>query len=243
LSYYDKEKKERITVKLPFKFLVLDQLSTVSGYNSKLKTGIFANEVKDQDGILTVKMFNGEDVAKGTWSAIKDTVTSKRIGGSFAKSIYIAFKGDDGKLTIGNIKASGCALSPWFEFTSKVKKDVEKKAVILTQGEVNKEGIEFTPPEFSLCETTQETDDAAKALDVTLQEFLLTYLFRQGTPHAASEPEYSDTEAMPTYTGSEEPQDERQPLPDWTQGKRKVRPPAEPADNERQEMAEDDIPF
>jgi hypothetical protein len=179
-TYYDKDKKESVDVKLPFRFLVLDQLSTITGYNKKAKSGIHANEIKDvSSDPFVVKFFTGEQIAAGLWSEIKEKVAYAK--GKFANSCYIAFK-DGAELKIGNIRWSGCALGPWFDFTKKNRTEINTKAVCLTAGEEDTTGdVTFTPPEFSIIDTTPETDDQAKELDRKLQQFLAGYFKKSGT--------------------------------------------------------------
>lgn len=192
LVWYDKENKTNVTVPNGFRFLVLDQLNTVTGYNKKAKSGIYSNEVRDaaQD-VLIVKMFNGEEVATGFWTSIKDRVTVKQ--GKFAKSVYIAFKDGD-ELKIGNIRFSGCSLGPWFDFTKKHRKEVDTMAIVIKAGKQDTSGsVDFTPPVFSVVEVNEETNAKAIELDKTLQEFLTGYLGKAKTEQVASEHVPEDT--------------------------------------------------
>ena len=86
-SYYDKDKKENVQIPLPFKFLALDELHSVKGWNDATSSGIYSNEVKFiSKEILTVKPFKGNEIAKGLYKDIKDKVQSA--GGHYVKSIY-----------------------------------------------------------------------------------------------------------------------------------------------------------
>lgn len=210
VQYYDREAKENIKVPGVFKFLVLDELSTVTGYNKRAKSGVYANEVRDvRTDVLHVKMFNGEEVSSGIWSEIKEKVNFKN--GSFATSCYMAFK-EDGEMKIGNLKISGCALGPWIDFRRKHQKDINTKAVAMTAGEKDTSGtVEFIPPEFSIIEITPEADEKAKELDRELQAFLTGYLKRghtaQGTDNLPGEdipPEHRE-EPAGTETQEQEP--------------------------------------
>jgi len=184
LCHYDKEKKENITVPNGFTFLVLDQLNCVTGYNKKAKVGLFSNEVRDTTtDPFVVKFFDGEHIAEGLWAAIKEKVAFKK--GQFAKSVYIAFKGDDGKLTLGNIRFTGCSLGPWFDFTKANRKACDSGAIVIKAGKRDESGdVEFTPPTFSCIEVSEETNKAAIELDLQLQEFLTGYFQRTHTDRA-----------------------------------------------------------
>ena len=75
LSYWDKDLKESITVNPPFTVMVLDELSTITGYDGKNKCGVYSNEIKDtKTEVLTVKSFKGGEIAKGLYADIKDKI-------------------------------------------------------------------------------------------------------------------------------------------------------------------------
>ena len=62
-AYYDKVKEKRVFIDLPFRFLTLDVLQTVGGFNSKKESGIYANEVHNvAKENLTVKYKKGAEV-------------------------------------------------------------------------------------------------------------------------------------------------------------------------------------
>lgn len=194
LQYWDKQKEENVIVKLPFTFILLDRLATVRGFNKKLQSGIYSNEVRDtRSDPFVVKLFKGGIVAEGVWQDIKDRVTSRSMGGVFALNCYIAAKEGDNKLGIAAIQMSGCALGPWFEFEKEHSKAVENpndpggrkiqeyyaKAITITQGQRNEDGdIKFTPPVFSLKDISKESNAQAIALDKELQQYLTGYFGR-----------------------------------------------------------------
>lgn len=237
LVWYNKETKEVETVAMPkgFRFLVLDQLSTVTGYNDKMKSGIYSNEVRDvRADAMVVKLFQGGEIANGIWSNIKERVSFK--DGKFACSVYIAFKDGD-ELKIGNIKMSGCALGPWFDFAKKNQSAINEKAIVIWAGEEVTKGsgrsaIIFNPPVFTVAEVSPETNEQAIGLDAELQEFLKGYLKRpiddkldQRTGHAA--------------------EDEREDPTDYSQ-ERHAEPPARkapPVDPDLDVPEDSDIPF
>lgn len=182
LGYYDKEKEVMVEVKPPFTFLFLDQMATVKGYCKKRKCGLYANEVRSTQLEPLKVRFHGEAkemVAEGLWSDIKDVVTSKNNGGGFCANVYIAYKGDDGKLQIGSIAMTGSALGPWFDFQKKNRKEMHEKAITISRGPLNDSGsVSFYPPVFEIKETSKESSDAAIELDKQLQTYLDAYLSR-----------------------------------------------------------------
>jgi hypothetical protein len=177
LFYYDKAKKEKVNIPLPFTFMALDSTKTVRGYNKKLKTGLYANEVKDvQADRLVVKFFNGGTVAEGVWADIRDAVIAR--SGKFGVNLYIAYKAADG-FKIGCNQLTGCAMSAWFDFEKKSGKSIFEKAITITQGKKDTSGdVEFIPPAFALKDVSEETNAAALALDKELQEYFAGYFKR-----------------------------------------------------------------
>lgn len=178
IEYWDKEKKEAVIVKLPFTFILLDRLNTVRGYNEKLETGIYANEVRDvRSDPLTVKLFKGNQViANGLWSDIKDRVVAN--DGKFGVNLYIGYK-DGAKMKLGAIECAGCAVSPWFDFEKQHRKALFEQAVTMARGAQAKTGsVKFYPPVYSLKEISAETNAAALELDKELQAYLADYFKR-----------------------------------------------------------------
>jgi hypothetical protein len=112
--HYDKDLKKKVFFKdTPIKIIILDQLSTVTGFCENEGCGVYSNEIKFAVEILTVKTFKGREIAKGTWKDIKKEVESKSNGGGYAKSVYAAMITKDG-LKLVNVKFHGSALN-WIE--------------------------------------------------------------------------------------------------------------------------------
>lgn len=110
--YYDKDTKKKVFFgDKSVRIIILDQLSTVTGYSEKDGVGIYANEVKYAAETLNVRTFKGTEIAKGTWKEIKEQVEAK--GGKYAKSVYAAMITDKG-LELVNVKFHGSALN-WIE--------------------------------------------------------------------------------------------------------------------------------
>ena len=172
LEFYDKEQEKRITVPLPFSFLPLDELATITGYSSRAKSSYWSNEVRNiKNDSLTVRSKNGVE-QEGLYDTLAD-VRAK--GAKYAKSIYIAYKTKAG-WQIGNIKAHGSALSSWIDFTGSYIPQNGK--VTLTRGDVlqTPKGDDYYPPVFQYESATAEEDGIAISLDRELQTYLNTYL-------------------------------------------------------------------
>ncbi len=200
MRYYDKEAAAAVFVELPFSFLVLDRLHTVSGYCDAERSGFWGNEVRDSvRDPITVRTKAGV-VASGIWKQLPAITGLK-----YAQSIYIAFKNENDQLVIGNIKGSGAFVSAWIEFC-KGKNPYDGSIVISSAAEARKGATKYFTPVFGTRPVKPETDAAAKDLDMQLQEYLEAYFKRHtllraadaavGLPHADEPPaEYHEAPA------------------------------------------------
>jgi hypothetical protein len=174
-SYYDKEKTANVKVELPFKFLVLDELHTISGWNDASSSGIYSNEVKFiSKEPMTVKPFNGNEIAKGIYKDIKDKIVAA--GGRYVKSIYIML--EDGSLA--NIQLKGAAVQKWGEFTAKTRSRLTDEWIIVKDTLEGKKGaVKFYTPNFTF-ESSLSEADATQADECfnTLESYLKAYLVK-----------------------------------------------------------------
>jgi len=172
-EYYDKEAQKKVQVPLPFKFLVLDELHTIKGWNDATESGIFSNEVKYiSKEPMTVKPFKGNEIAKGLYKDIKEKVQSA--GGHYVKSIYIML--EDG--TLANLQLKGSAVQKWGEFTQKVRNRLADEWVIVSKAIEGKKGaVKFFTPDFGF-EKSLTSDEAILADNCfdTLEGYLKSYL-------------------------------------------------------------------
>ena len=192
-EYYDKEKQEKVSVPLPFKFLVLDELHTIKGWNDASSSGIFSNEVKFiSKEVMTVKPFKGNEIAKGLYKDIKEKIVSA--GGHYVKSIYIML--EDGSLA--NLQLKGSAVQKWGEFTQKTRNRLPDEWVQVTKAIEGKKGaVKFFTPDFSFERsiTEDEAMQADEAFNI-LETYLKAYLVK-------AEPIVDDVDDGSTYAGVE----------------------------------------
>lgn len=185
-SYYDKEIKENVAVPLPFKFLVLDELHTISGWNDATSSGIYSNEVKYiSKEIMTVKPFKGNEIAKGLYKEIKERVQAA--GGHYVKSIYIMLV--DG--TLANIQLKGSAVQAWGDFTQKSRTRLSDEWVEVSSAKEGKKGaVKFYVPEFKYINslTAKESEKADLVFNV-LEAYLKAYLVKDVAPIEVEEVE------------------------------------------------------
>ena len=172
-EYYDKEKQEKVSVPLPFKFLVLDELHTIKGWNDASSSGIFSNEVKFiSKEVMTVKPFKGNEIAKGLYKDIKEKIVAA--GGHYVKSVYIML--EDGSLA--NLQLKGSAVQKWGEFTQKTRNRLPDEWVQVTKAIEGKKGaVKFFTPDFSFERSISDTEaiQADEAFNI-LETYLKAYL-------------------------------------------------------------------
>lgn len=174
LEFYDKEKKERITMPLPMEFIVLDELAKITGYSKPDKSSYYSNEVRNSTKEEFTVKIKGNIVFTGFYKN-NQGIPQVPKGASYAKSIYIAHKTRAGEYIIGNITAAGSARSAWFDFTKKYV--VGNGKVIIAKGAQQEAGTgPFYPPEFTYEHLTPEDYEAAMRLDKELQIYLNQYL-------------------------------------------------------------------
>lgn len=214
LRYYDKEKKAEIVVPQPFTFILLDELSCVTGYVKKLESNVFSNEVRDttKDAMI-VKAHKGGVIVEGLYRDIKERLPK---GASFCGSCYIGYKDESGQLSIGNIKMAGASLSPWIEFKNTYRNDFGKKAITINGFTDEKNGdVEFKAPKFFSTDISPATIQAAIRLDLILQGYLDSYVSQSA--HSQAQPDEPD-----------EPEGDKIPMEH---------------ENDLEEVAQGDIPF
>ena len=186
VTFYDKESEENINVPLPFSFIVLDELATITGFHEPSNSGFWSNEVRNTvTDELIVRRKDGI-VARGLYGKISEKIKAQ--GAKYAISCYVAYKDDEGELQIGNLKISGAALSAWLDF--KKRFDITQCAVFITEEpKLEKKGTNYYfSPVFDGQNMSEATKSAAIELDKELQQYLNTYLSRR--------PEVDDAEIV-----------------------------------------------
>lgn len=198
LSYWDKATEQRIAVKMPFAFMVLDEVSQVGGgreVGDKWES-YWSNAVKDiNTQIITVRNKQGI-IDSGLY---KDTFKDKK-GFHYIKGLYIAYHGDGGELEIGFLKLKTTSLSAWFEFT-KQHRDIYKGAFIIrgkSEPIQSKKSIYHVPVFGFKADISPESHEQAVKLDLELQEYFKQYF--ANSPSAAVDGNGHGDE--PTHTGA-----------------------------------------
>lgn len=219
LQWYDKENQKNVMVKLPFEFLVLDELATITGYFKQNESGFWSNEVRNvSNDELFVRTKKGPFEA-GLYANLAQT---RAKGGKYAKSIYLAHL-VKGEYVIGNFKASGSALSAWIEFSKTLPRGaLETGKVTMTRGEPQDAptGM-FYAPVFKYEKAEEMANDVAADLDRQLQIYLSQYLAQPKVDDDARGVE-EPTRSVPTTTvgddGDPGPSYDDQSLPHEREG-------------------------
>jgi hypothetical protein len=183
-EYYDKEAQQKVQIPLPFKFLTLDEMHTIKGWNDATSSGIFSNEVKYiSKEPLTVKPFKGNEIAKGLYKDIKEKVQSA--GAHYVKSVYIML--EDG--TLANLQLKGSAVQEWGAFTQKTRNRLPDEWVTVSKVKEGKKGaVKYTMPLFEFERSLNETEveQADEAFEI-LEAYMKAYLVK-------AEPDINDIE-------------------------------------------------
>lgn len=185
INFYDKEAKANKEVGKLFSFVLLDQLANIRGWHNASNSGITSNEVRrSQDDPMVVKAFKGGEIARGLYNDIK--VVVKGAGGKFSANLYLAYKGDDGKLSLGCLQLHGAALGAWMEFEKTNRKEIYKQSIQLFDVLPAKKGsISYFDPMFKLVPLGAESEAQAIELDKQLQAYLEVSL-KRGLPAVAT---------------------------------------------------------
>jgi hypothetical protein len=178
-SYYDKETSQNVQIPLPFKFLVLDEMHCIKGWNDATKSAIFSNEVKFiGTETMTVKPFKGNEIAKGLYKDIKDKIVAA--GGHYVKSIYIML--EDGSLA--NLQLKGSSVQAWGEFTQKTRSRLADEWIEVKTAKDGKKGaVKFSIPEFTFLRSISDSEaEQADEVFNVLEAYLKTYLAKAEVP-------------------------------------------------------------
>ena len=178
--YWDKElgeKGESVIVPTPIYFIVLDELTTISGYYKEGDCGIYSNEIhRINEEVLNVRTFKkGGPFITGLYSAIKDSI--KAIGGKYTKSIYAMMLVPDQLPELVNFRFKGAAFSAWLD-----KRVNTNTQVVCIEDEFIEEHngkTVYNVPVFSGFKMRPGYQTVAIDMDRQLQNYLKDYKSRQ----------------------------------------------------------------
>lgn len=179
VKYWDKANKKQVEIQLPFQFLVLDVLSTISGFSDADQSGYWSNEIRDlKNETFVVRNSKGKQF-EGNYEALKSANIS---GVKYCQSVYIMFKDENGEAQIGNIKMVGSSLSSWIDFRKNAK--VFEQAITITGTLEGRKGkTVYQMPVFATSEPTANDNAIAIDMDKELQSYLKAYFAKNKDTH------------------------------------------------------------
>ena len=171
-QYWDKEQEKNIELAMPFRFIFLDELNSVTGFNDSAQAGIYSNEVHNLNTqILTVRVFKSAVCIKGKYKDIKAEIL--QLGGKFMKSIYIGLLDAENNLELANLKLKGSGFGGWLD---KKFNPEENPAVEVSETREDKKGaVKYHVPIFKNFDISSDILKDAISLDKQLQGYLKEY--------------------------------------------------------------------
>lgn len=198
--FYDKDLEEQINLPTPLYFVVLDELSTISGYNKKNDCGIYSNEVhRTTDEILRVKTFKGGESIIGLYNDIKDSI--KALGGKYTKSVYALLLKEGAEPEMVNFKFRGASFSAWLD--KKINIDSSVVGIVDFTEEKNGNTV-YQVPVFKAFKLTPEINQKAIDMDMVLQAYLREYKAKQPEKEIAKAEEAEEIKSNGEWQGNKE---------------------------------------
>lgn len=166
-SYYDRDKKENVLLKLPIKFIHFRDFASIKGFHDASQSSIYSNEVTSvKNEQLIVRSFKGGELIKGLYADIK--LRLKEIGGKYNMSMYAMI---DGELV--NISIGGAILQHWSDFSKENRgKFLTNYIAVDSALELKKGSVKYSVPVFTL---NGSIDNKTSAEADKLDDELLDY--------------------------------------------------------------------
>lgn len=170
-QYWDKSTEKNIEVEKPVKFIVLDELATITGFSDQFQCGVYSNEVHSlTNELMSVRTFKGGQKIVGKYADIKGEIAS--MGGKFCKSVYAALIGKGNVLELVNFQLKGAALSAWVNYSG----DKTGGAVQVIKCMDGKKGaVTYKIPVFEQVTYDPDLMKQAIMMDRNLQAYLADY--------------------------------------------------------------------
>jgi hypothetical protein len=174
--WYNKETEKKVQIETPIYFVVLDELSVITGFSKKYKCGIFSNEIhKLTEEILRVRTFKAGELIIGKYQDIRDNIIA--IGGKFTKSVYaLMILNEEMETELVNFKFKGAAFSAWLDKKFRVDKSIVGVSEFVE--EVNGKNT-YMVPVFKPYKMNPAILEQALEVDKILQEYLKAYKAQQ----------------------------------------------------------------
>jgi hypothetical protein len=166
-SYYDREKKVNVPLKLPVKIIHFRDFASIKGFDDRSQSSIYSNEVTSvKNEPLVVRSFKGGELIKGLYADIK--LKLREMGGKYNMSMYAMV---DGELV--NISIGGAILQHWSDFSKDNRKSFLTNYINVDSAlELKKGSVKYSVPAFTLGATIESKVSAeADKLDDELLEY------------------------------------------------------------------------
>jgi hypothetical protein len=169
--YWDKSLEKNVELESPIKFIVLDELSTITGFNDFTQSGVFSNEIRSlKHNILKVRTFKGKVSVSGIYEDIKSDIQG--MGGKFTKSVYVALVNGD-EVELANFQLKGASFKAWID------KEINTQLVgvlIENYSDAKKGKVSYKVPVYASFEIPEALMKKAVEMDKMLQEYLGEYI-------------------------------------------------------------------
>jgi hypothetical protein len=202
-QYWDKSANdgegERVDVTLPLKFIVLDDLVSISGFvknRGKKDKGaaVYSNQVRADYAdptsakyipLVVKRADDGEILAEGLYKDIKDSLPD---GCKYTRNIYALVQLENKEWEIWCISLSGAGFAGWRNFTDKKgRKFIYEDGIVCEDFKVEKNAaISYNVPVFKKYQLTPAEDAAVMENAPRLDEYF-EYKFTPKKEDAAKE--------------------------------------------------------
>lgn len=160
----------------PFGFIVLDEVSCITGYSEGKKLGYYSNEIKDISKDYLLVRCGKDIVARGLYADIQEKVKAQ--GGKFTTCVYAVIRNGDG-FDMVRIMLAGASVGAWFEFKRKASIYGDNAVIISGWKDDRKGAVEYKVPIFTTSAIKPDVVHTTGELDADLQSWLKPFLFQQ----------------------------------------------------------------
>jgi len=216
-TYYDREKKERKVIALPFKFVVLDTRFTIKGWSEPRKRSIISNEIESFDETFRPffqgnknKQIKSEPLddgrkgeLEGLWSEIKMLCQAQ---GAHLNTVLYGIS-ESGKLL--RVYLSGAPLSAWIN--KGFNHEIEQCGIQVAAMNTYKNGQSTCcSPVFDKWELSEEMCAKATEESIALEKFFAEYKEFKANKNKEKEPDPARDDDAHDKTLFDDPNDELQ---------------------------------
>ncbi len=144
-SYYDREKKVNVPVKLPVRIIHFRDFASIKGFHDSSQSSIYSNEVTSvKNEPLVVRSFKGGELIKGLYADIK--LKLRELGGKYNMSMYGMMNGE-----LVNISIGGAILQHWSDFSKENRNKFLTHYINVDSAlDLKKGSVKYSVPVFTM---------------------------------------------------------------------------------------------